>query len=246
MIDLKAPQRTKQYTPSAINHYRGEAGARYFLYQSRFADVVAQLSARKFAKYIRPSDVVLDFGCGGGFLLSLLNCTRRLGIEINPIARRTAEANGLTCFETLDEIGDQTLDVAISHHSLEHVPSPLFILAELQLKLKPGGLLLLIVPIDDWRTQKRYDPSEINHHLYTWTPLLLGHLLSEAGFDTKTLSTAIGTNGWFHGFPKYYGKLPQPFFDLLSRFWCTLRRTREIYAIVRKADVSIAPGVGGG
>ncbi len=240
MIQLKVIQSCLQDVP-ALAHYRGPAGERYYSYQSQFAAITAQLSARKFVKHIRPSDVVLDFGCGGGFVLSAITCNRRFGIEVNPVAREIAETNGLTCFETLDQIADQTIDVVISHHSLEHVPSPLIILQQLQSKLKPGGLLLLVVPIDDWRTQKQYDPSEINHHLYTWTPLLLGHLLSEAGFDTENLSTTIGTNGWFRGFPRFYGKIPQPIFDLLSRVWCILRRTREVYAVVRKADVSIAP-----
>ena len=49
--------------------------------------------------------------------------------------------------------------------------------------LKPGGLLVLYVPVDDWRLrrQRRVDP-DVNHHLYTWTPLLLANLLREAGF----------------------------------------------------------------
>jgi hypothetical protein len=52
----------------------------------------------------------------------------------------------------------------------------------------------LYVAIDDWRSrhQRRVDP-DINHHLYTWTPLLLANLLREAGFaDPDCRSKAEG------------------------------------------------------
>lgn len=218
----------------SVSHYSGPSGRRYFAYQSRFGDIAGVLSAKKFAKYIAPSDVVLDFGCGGGFVLKSLTCRERLGVDINPLARRSAETSGITCYQSLGEIENATVDVAIAHHSLEHVPSPLQSLRDLQLKLKPGGLLLLVVPIDDWRTQRRYDPAEMNHHLYTWTPLLLGHLLYEAGFDTQTLSITIGINGWFGAFPYLYGRVPQKCLDLLLHAWCILRKTRELMSVVRK------------
>jgi SAM-dependent methyltransferase len=220
-----------------ISHYTGEAGRRYYEYQSRFGDLAGQLAARKFAKYIGASDVALDFGCGGGFMLKSVTCRRRLGVEINPFACETAENHGITCYESLGQIENETVDVAISHHSLEHVPSPLLVLRQLQLKLKPGGLLLIVVPIDDWRTQRKYVPTDINHHLYTWTPLLLGHLLYEAGFDVETLSTSIGINGWFSSFPRFNGKVPKPCLDLLLRVWSIVRRTREILCVVRKPQV---------
>ncbi len=196
-------------TTIAVTHYSGELGRRYFAYQSQFGEFAGQIIARKFDTYIDPSDAVLDFG-------------------------QAAERNGITCFDTLDGIESASVDVAISHHSLEHVPSPLLSLREIQSKLKPGGRLLIVVPIDDWRAQKTYDSTDINHHLYTWTPNLLGHLLYEAGFDTKTLSTSIGINGWCRIFPFWYGKLPPLCLRTLLRGWCIVRKTREIYGVVRK------------
>ena len=220
----------------SINHYTGQKGLDYFDYQSRFGDVAGRIIARKFAPHISASDVVLDLGCGGGFVLKALKCRQRLGVEINPAARAVAVQNRVTCVRTLDEIPDGCADVAISHHCLEHVASPLLMLRELQAKIKPGGLLLIVVPIDDWRTQKKYDAADINHHLYTWTPLLLGHLLAEAGFDIGTLRTVVRGNGWFRGYQKLYGFLPNPLFDFLSCVACLRRRTREIYGVVRKAQ----------
>ena len=40
----------------------------------------------KFKRYIQQDDVMLDFGCGGGYLLKFLDCKKKVGIEINPTA----------------------------------------------------------------------------------------------------------------------------------------------------------------
>src|SRR5580700_1261312 len=87
-----------------VSHYTGEAGLRYFEYQSRFGDIAGEVAARKLARHIGSSEVVLDFGCGGGFMLKSITCGQRLGVEINPFARETAENQGITCFETLEQI----------------------------------------------------------------------------------------------------------------------------------------------
>jgi SAM-dependent methyltransferase len=216
-----------------LGHYSGAAGERYYEYQSRDANAMATFVAGKFSRHVRPSDVVLDFGCGGGSMLKELACAERFGVEINPIARRVAQANGLTCVESLTQVPDYTIDVAIAHHSLEHVGSPLETLNELRYKLKDGGVLLMVVPIDDWRTQRSYDPNDPNHHLYTWTPLLLGNLLADAGFDVSTLAMTIGVNGWFRVFPRLQMSLPRFVCDRLLRLWAAIRRTREVQAVIR-------------
>ena len=145
-------------TSLAVDNYTGETGVQYFQYQSRFGELAGEIIAQKLSLHVKPRDVVLDFGCGAGFVLKTLNCAERLGVEINPIAREAAINNGITCFEALDEIEDETADVAIAHHSLEHVSSPLSVLREMRLKLKRGGLLLVTVPIDDWRCQRNMIP----------------------------------------------------------------------------------------
>ena len=59
----------------------------------------------KFKKYISKKDNVLDFGCGGGFLLNNLDCNYKAGIEINPVARDFCKNHlGIDCFSSLNEI----------------------------------------------------------------------------------------------------------------------------------------------
>ncbi|OPZ95359.1 MAG: hypothetical protein BWY70_02019 [Bacteroidetes bacterium ADurb.Bin408] len=73
-------------------------------------------------------------------------------------------------------------DVIISNHCLEHVPNPLEELSKLRQLLKPNGILCLVVPVDA-ALGAAYDRNDINHHIYTWNALLLGNLVSDAGFE---------------------------------------------------------------
>jgi predicted SAM-dependent methyltransferase len=73
-------------------------------------------------------------------------------------------------------------DVVLSHQALEHVPFLIAALTERHRILTPFGLLIIWVPIDNRRSQKRYDPTDINHHFNAWTPQLMENKLSEANF----------------------------------------------------------------
>lgn len=163
-------------------HYLGHAGQRYFQAQQRGASVKAAITSRKFAGHVNQDDVVLDYGCADGGVLDLLRACGKVGIEVNPANVALARKRGLRVVESLDEIESALADVAISHHALEHTRSPFRELRGIARTLKPGGRAILVVPTDDWRAERRPEPSDINHHLYTWTPLLFAHLLGEAGF----------------------------------------------------------------
>lgn len=191
----------------ASNHYLGEKGEDYFRWQSGGGMFAGGINAHKFSHLVQPNSTVLDFGCGGGFLLATLNCQRRIGVEINPVARRHAQSLGVDCFAAAEDVPDGVADLIISDHALEHVPFPIGALNTLRQKLKPSGLLSICVPIDNWRHEKRYDPMDRNHHLHTWTPLLLGHTLTEAGFAVKSIYAR--TFAWPERWTvACYGRLP--------------------------------------
>lgn len=86
---------------------------------------------------------------------------------------------------------DAVADVVVTDHALEHVPFPIGALRELRSKIKPGGILSLVVPIDNWRHHKRFDPNDVNHHLHTWTPQLMGNSLVEAGYEILSIWARI-------------------------------------------------------
>ncbi|PIR48395.1 hypothetical protein COU80_04575 [Candidatus Peregrinibacteria bacterium CG10_big_fil_rev_8_21_14_0_10_55_24] len=92
-----------------------------------------------FAPHITPDSSVLDFGCGGGAMLKHLNCRERVGIEVNPYARRDAAARDIATKPSLDCIGAETIDIVISCHALEHVHNPWSIACEMFRVLRQGG-----------------------------------------------------------------------------------------------------------
>ena len=220
------------------SHYKGAAGHKYFDWQNRNGEVNGRIETRKFRAYVKPTDSVLDFGCGGGHILRNLNCAKRVGVEINPAARTMAAQEGIICHESTCDVEDNSFDVVISNHALEHVQYPISVLRALRNKLRASGVLVLCVPIDDWRTQRTYDREDINHHLHTWTPQLLGNCLFEAGFDPSQFSIRLLTHAWFPGTARIYGKLPEFLFDILCQRFAVMTKRRQLLAVARKGSES--------
>jgi SAM-dependent methyltransferase len=229
---------TQEGVPVESGHYKNASGSTYFAWQSKNAAPVSQMEARKFFSYIRRTDAVLDFGCGAGHIIRNLICARRVGVEINPNARAAAIQSGLQCHESLAEVEDGAFDVVISHHALEHVEHPIAVLRTLRSKLTPSGTLVLYLPLDDWRTQQEYDPADVNHHLQTWTPQLLGNSLFEAGFLPSQFSIRVVKHALFPGCASTYDKLPQSLVDMLCQAFAIAVKRRQLLAVATKESRS--------
>lgn len=215
-------------TPSSAP-YRAFAGQAYFAYQNPHGQKRGGLNRLKVEKHIHPEDRVLDFGCGGGWLLRALDCAEKTGVEINPAAHDLCRENGVEVVERLEDLEDRVFDVALSHHSLEHVANPHGVLESLRSRLKPEGELILVVPIDDWRNRRRIKLRDPNHHLYTWTPQLLFNLLRAAGYES--IDVRIHSRAWFPGWHRVVDRVPLPLFSLLCAIWSRLIRGRELIAV---------------
>lgn len=218
--------------------YTEERGEEYFAYQNQWGALSGKLNAWKFQPYLNAEDRVLDFGCGGGWLLSELEATKKFGIELNPVARSCCEILGIKAFPSIEDLPkDIQFDVIISHHAIEHVPYPIEALRELRGKLKAGGRLVVVLPIDDWRNQRDYSAKDIDHHLHTWSPRLFANTLFEAGFRAEKIS--ILTHAWPPGTEKL-SRLPRPLFDALCILWSLLRRRRQLHAIATLLPITAA------
>jgi SAM-dependent methyltransferase len=168
-------------------HYHGASGRNYFeQYQQPQARGGSFLNVPLYQRFVRDTDTVLDFACGSGELLSLLRAQTKVGVEINPMAVAAARARGIQVYERIEEVPTATLDVVISNHGLEHTLRPFDVLKELHRTVRVGGRLVLYVPADSWWRQPRAGVRDPNHHLYTWTPVLLSNLLEEAGWTVAT------------------------------------------------------------
>jgi SAM-dependent methyltransferase len=188
----------------------------------------------KLQNTVRPKDTVIDFGCGSGALLDLLPAGRKLGVEVSEQARQLARSRGYEVYTSSAELPAEIADVVISNHALEHTLHPRAELAELHRSLRPGGTFVLWLPLDDWRVQRSPSPDlDKDHHLYTWTPRLIGNLLRESSFNVG--SAKVVSDAWP---PRraysLYQALPRPLFRGLSFFSAVALRRRQLHVVAHK------------
>lgn len=170
--------------------------ADYFAWQRDIGAFGGLANKIKFEAFVEPSFNVIDFGCGGGYLLDNLTCDGKIGIEVNPAAAEQARAKGLTVCSQSDEVPDEWADLIVSNNALEHTTDPLDELRALWTKLRRDGRLVLVVPCE--AIGYRYKPADINQHLYSWSPMSIGNLCMRAGYEV------IRSEPFIHKWPPGY------------------------------------------
>jgi SAM-dependent methyltransferase len=193
----------------------------YFLWQKRIGEFGGWANLSKFSSYIKKSDDVLDFGCGGGYLLKQIDCQRRVGVEPNLSAAETASQNGIELHLSTEDIPDDYVNVIISNNALEHTLRPLDELKSLYPIIKVGGKVIFVVPCE--AISYRYKPDDINRHLYSWSPMSIGNLFKEAGFSV------IESKPFIHKWPPKYQYIAKfggrALFDMVCFLYGRIERT---------------------
>lgn len=192
------------------SHYTRAAGQQYFAQRQHCrSDQMQAESAGLVIPHLRGAETVLDFGCGTGGILSLVPCSRRLGVEVSEPASAEARSRGIEVYGDISQVPDQVADAVMSHHALEHVTDPFAVLRELYRVLQPGGRIVLVVPAEEPRTRgnRHWRPNE-PQHLYSWNPLTMGNLLRKAGFELEQSYVHEGGGSrflaWLRGSPTLY------------------------------------------
>ncbi len=190
---------------------------KYFVKQKKRGELAAAVNLFLFSPFIHNSDVVLDFGCGGGYLLNQLKplCKEVYGVEINPAARVEAKRLGIDTFENVEELSDASLDIVISNHALEHITNPYGVLVNIREKMKKSGEIICVVPHQS--CGEPFVKGDRNQHLYTWNPMTLGNLFSVAGFDIEKVD--VIRHKWIPNYTFWYGQLGEKRFRFLSKVW---------------------------
>jgi SAM-dependent methyltransferase len=210
-----------------VRAYYGNA---YYEWQRSAGSFSAMVDMFKFQPYIAPDDRLIDFGCGGGFLLNNIVCRDKVGVEPNPAARRDAESLGLRVYGAVEDLPDRFATMVISHHALEHVEAPLEALRSLLPKMQTGAKAVFVVPHESPRSL--YDPNNIDQHLYTWSPRTLGNLFKAAGYCN--ISVRSIRHMWPPRHRRLYEAIGPTAFHLACRIYAILGANYQLCAFARK------------
>ena len=220
ILSVKAKKNDSRPKSGASDYYDAD----YFDWQKNIGEFGGWANAYKFRGSITRNDIVVDFGCGGGFLLKNLDCQRRIGIEPNPTAAESVKNFDIQHFtspiDAIAELGEGVVDVIISNNALEHTLNPLQELKNLKPLLKIGGVIHFFVPCDS--IKYKYNAKDVNYHLFSWSPQNLGNLFNEAGYSVQYVRAYI------HKWPPFYSKLSKlgwPIFNLACRFYGRIERS---------------------
>src|SRR5437773_414520 len=137
--------------------------------------------------HLRPGEVVVDLGCGGGLDIFLASAKvgpegRAIGIDMTPEmierARRNAEQGGYTNVEfhlaKIDKLPlpDNSVDCVISNCVINLAPDKQAVFSEIARVLKPGGRLA----VSDIALKKEL-PPEVSSDLLAYVGCVAGAIL---------------------------------------------------------------------
>lgn len=150
----------------------------------------------------RPDDPVLDVGCGSGRLLFRLahaGFTDLTGIDpfLAPETLERAAGRPELRFAAQDARSHSgRYRLVMSHHSLEHTADPRASFAALARLVRPGGWLLLRVPIADSWARDHYGPDWVQldapRHLAIPTRASLARLAQDCGLSLVRIDDDSG------------------------------------------------------
>jgi SAM-dependent methyltransferase len=194
-------------------------------------------NSTKFSDYITINDVVLDYGCNDGTLFNAINCKKKMGIETNEASVETAKKCGIEVYRRSEDVPNESVDIIISNHALEHTESPLEELKVLYKKLRRGGKIVFVIPSEGLSHQ--YKPNDASHHLFTWSPMSLGNLFTDAGFSL--IESKPFMHKWpprIHKYPRFAMALGRKTFDFMCFIYAQIRRSPgQVRVIAEKTSV---------
>ncbi len=156
---------------------------------------------------------ILDVGCGAGELLRKLRADGFTDLSgIDPFLERDLDpGEGLRIRRRTLADEDRAFDLVMLHHALEHMPDQAEVFAQLRRVVKPGGWLLIRVPVADSEAWREYGVDWVQldapRHLVLHTRRSLDGLAAAAGFaNRRVVHDSTGFQFW--GSEQYRADLP--------------------------------------
>lgn len=191
----------------------------YYLFRARYANIT-------YLRYLKGR--IFEFGCGIGQNIFLAR-ERAIGIDISIFAVKECKKRGLNAFKSILELKGLYYDGCLSIHVLEHIEEPKEALKDINLRLKDGGKLVLVLPIF-----KKNVPERNNHgrdksqHLHYWNFSAINALLVRSGF--RVMANKFN---YARGFSLFYG-LPFGLAFMLTRMLGRITNTKEMIIVAEK------------
>lgn len=135
--------------------------------------------------------LLLDLGCGVGHSFDLLAPRETIGVDIDPGALEGQDRETVVADMRSLPFEDDHFDSVLSVHSLEHVPDPEKVVAEVGRVLKPDGIAAFVTPnrLTFGRPDEIIDPF----HFIEFDPAQL-EALCRGGFDQVETRGIFGSD----------------------------------------------------
>lgn len=203
----------------------------YFNWYKNIGKFGGKINKKKFSKFIDHNDKVLDFGCGGGYLLQNLKCEEKHGVEINKYAVNEARKHSINIYDNTNDLPNNYFDKIISNHALQHCENPFIEIQNLYKSLKRGGLIVMVVSCSNINLS--YKPNDINYQLYSWSPLNMGNLLDAANFEILSIKKL--KYKWPPKYETIYNIFGDKIFDFICRIYGLLNnKIAQVICVAKK------------
>ncbi len=148
-------------------------------------DDLIERSTRELAATLPTGSRVLDAGCGEGRHRAHFTRTRYVGVD-RGVGDSRWDYSRVDIRGDLGELPfrDEVFDAALCLVVLEHVPAPADVLGEMRRVMRPGGQMLLVVPL-------LWEVHQAPNDYFRFTRFGIEKLLLQSGFAIDTL-TPIG------------------------------------------------------
>jgi len=141
-----------------------------------------------FQQFVRPTDAVLDLGCGYGEFINQVRCGSKFAMDLNPDMPQRVDQGVTTLLQdcsTLWQVPDESLDVVFTSNFFEHLPDKASLgrtLDQTRRCLKPGGRLIALGPNIKYLPGAYWDFWD---HYLPLTELSLREALENRGFSVE-------------------------------------------------------------